>query len=188
MNASALDAMASALAAGDSGPLIAALAALDMSTPDVLWNPTPADLTDRRLRDLLAYWEGLRPPGGLPGLADIDPVAMGDAVGYVMLLEALPEGDFRYRLYGSRIAERSGFDMTGRRTSEVLPAKPAIPLFFGAVYRAATLRRAPVHTRHVPPSQIQVVDWRRLILPLAGPSGRVDFLVGNIPGEPRPIG
>lgn len=188
MIAPALDRVARALVDGDPDPLIAELAALGMAAPDILWNPTPANLPDRRLHDLLAYWERLRPADGLPRLSDIDPVAMGDSVGYVMLLEAVPEGDFRYRLYGSRIAERSGFDMTGKRTSEILPSNPAIPLFFGAVYRAASVRRVPVHTRHVPPSQIQVVDWRRLILPLAGTDGRIDFLVGNIPGEPRPIG
>lgn len=187
MSPDVIERAARALAAGDSAPLNAALIAHGMAAPDILWNPTPADLPDRRLRELLGYWRRLRPADGLPGLADVDPVAMGDAVGYVMLLEALPDGDFRYRLFGSRIAERAGFDMTGRRTSEVLPTDPAMSLFFGVVYRAATARRAPVHTRHVPPSHIPVVDWCRLVLPLAGPSGRIDFLVGNIPGEPRPI-
>lgn len=76
--------------------------------------------------------------------------------------------------------------MTGKRTSEI-PSHPSIAAFFGVVYRAAARRRAPVFTRHAPPSQINAVDWARLVLPLAGTDGRCDFLVGNIPGEPRPL-
>jgi hypothetical protein len=181
-----LDEAARALADGNSAPLIAALAEMGMTTPDVLWDPRETDLPDRRLRGLLAYWRGLRADKSDPRLADVDPVAMGDAVGYAMLLEALPEGDFRYRLYGTRIAERAGFDMTGKRTSKI-PTHPSIAAFFGAVYRAAAMRRAPVFTRHAPPSRINVVHWTRLVLPLSGEGGRCDFLVGNIPGEPRPI-
>jgi hypothetical protein len=186
MTARALDEAARALTAGDAAPLIAVLAGMGMTAPDIVWNPGEADLPDRRLRGLLAYWDGLRAGGNPPRLIDIDPVEMGDAVGYAMLLEALPEGDLRYRLYGTRIAERAGFDMTGKRTSEI-PSHPSIAAFFGTVYRAAALRRTPVFTRHAPPSQINVVHWTRLVLPLSGAEGRTDFLVGNIPGEPRPI-
>lgn len=186
MSAPDLAATAAALAAGDSQPLVALLAAMGMAAPDVVWNPHASDLPDRRLRGLLGYWDSLRAGGKLPALPDIDPIALGDAIGYAMLLEALPEGDFRYRLYGSRIAERAGFDMTGKRTSEI-PTHQSIAAFFGTVYRAANLRRVPVFTRHSPPSKVNVVHWTRLVLPLSGADGRTDFLVGNIPGEPRPI-
>jgi hypothetical protein len=187
MSAPDLGAAAAALAAGDTAALTALLADMGMAAPDIVWNPHETDLPDPRLRGLLAYWRRLRASGGLPRLPDIDPIEMGDAVGYAMLLEALPEGDFRYRLYGSRIAERAGFDMTGKRTSEV-PTHQSMAAFFGTVYRAASLRRVPVFTRHAPPSKVNVVYWTRLVLPLSGADGRIDFLVGNIPGEPRPIG
>lgn len=85
MSAPALDEAASALAADDSAPLVAALAALGMAAPDILWNPREADLPDPRLCRLLVYWNGLRARKSAPRLSDVDPVAIGDAVGYAML-------------------------------------------------------------------------------------------------------
>jgi hypothetical protein len=179
--------LAAALAGGDQAPLDAALASLSMPAPSIVWAPTQVDLPDPRLRELLSYWRGLPRTGDLPALDAVDPIAMGPAVGYAMLLQALPDGDFRYRLYGSRIAERAGFDMTGKRTSEI-PTNPASAAFFGAVYAAVTLRRAPIFTRHVPPPQVAVTEWSRLVLPMQGLDGRLDFLVGNVPGDYRAPG
>jgi hypothetical protein len=177
--------LAGSLAAGDTGPLDASLAGFGMRKPNIVWAPTAVDLGDERLRALLAYWSALpRERDGLPDLAAVDPVAMGPSVGYAMLLEALADGDFRYLLYGTRIAERAGFDMTGKRTSEV-PTHPAIGRFFQAVYAAVALRRTPVFTRHVPPPQVAVTEWSRLILPIRGRDLRLGFLVGNVPGDYR---
>lgn len=175
-----------ALIAGDSRPLVAALAAMGMTAPEIRWEPTAETLAEPRLGAMLDYWNALRARGSLPRLGDVDPLGLGEAIGYAMLLEAQPDGDYRYILYGSRIAERAGFDMTGKRTREVMPASPAIPFLFAAIYRAAAARRAPVFSVHSPPSSVHVTEWRRLVLPLTGASGRIDFLVGNVPGATRP--
>lgn len=179
-----LDRMARALASGDSAPLDAYLASHGMEKTRYVWSPTPADLPEPRLVALLGYWSELRGIDGLPKLDATDPLRLGEALGYAMLLEALADGDFRYRLYGSRIADRAGFDMTGKRTSEI-PSHPAIGTLFGVVYRAATARRTPIFTRHTPPAPIDATHWSRLVLPMQGAEGRIDFLVGNVPGERR---
>lgn len=180
----ALDEMARALAAGDAAPLDTFLSSHGMEKPLYVWAPTPADLPEPRLVTLLGYWSDLRGSGGLPALSAVDPTRLGDALGYAMLLEALQDGDYRYRLYGSRIAERAGFDMTGKRTSEI-PSNIATGALFGVVYRAAAARRTPIFTRHTPPAPIDVVRWSRLVLPMQGAEGRIDFLVGNVPGGRR---
>ena len=183
-----VDALAHALAREDRAPLDAALAALGAPPPLVLWDPKPEFLPDPRLVALHAYWTAMKAGGRVPRLDDVDPIALETSVvGYVMLLEALPKGDFRYRLYGSKIAERSGFEMTGKRTSEIRPKHPFVALLHTTIYRAATLRRVPVFTFNLPPPGDEVLSWSRLILPMEGKESRVDFLVGNIPGEPRPI-
>jgi hypothetical protein len=179
-----LDEMARALAAGDAEPLDRYLMGQKMEKPLYIWDPTPADLPEPRLVTLLGYWSGLRGSGGFPPLDAVDPTRLGDALGYAMLLEALPDGDFRYRLYGSRIAERAGFDMTGKRTSE-FPSGAGTRVLLAVVYRAAAARRMPIFTRHTPPPLINVARWSRLVLPMRGAEGRIDFLVGNVPGDRR---
>src|SRR3546814_18454171 len=72
---------------------------------------------------------------------------MRPALGHIMLLDVLDGGaDYRYRVYGSEIAQRAGFDMTGKCTSE-LPTGSLASLFFIAVYQAVLLRPQPVYPR-----------------------------------------
>jgi hypothetical protein len=64
-----------------------------------------------------AYWESKRRPcGGLPGRADIDPLGMRYALGHLVLtdVEAGDPPRFLLRLVGSHVAERMGYDVTGR--------------------------------------------------------------------------
>src|SRR3546814_3279971 len=98
---------------------------------------------------------------------------MRPALGHIMLLDVLDGGaDYRYRVYGSEIAQRAGFDMTGKCTSE-LPTGSLASLFFIAVYQAVLLRPEPVYTWHQMPVDITVNTWHRLVLPLHGPDGTI---------------
>jgi hypothetical protein len=152
------------------------------------WDPSEADLRKDELCFLLRWWRALAdkhggmPPASLP----IDPLALRPALGYLMTLDVMPEAaDFRYRLFGSRVAERSGFDLTGKLVSKV-PGPPDGVAWFLATYAAAALERAPLYAEHTPWSAMSVTRWYRLILPLAGPDGSVArFLVGNVPGSMR---
>ena len=103
-----------------------------------------------------------------------------------MTLDVLPDaGDFRYRLFGTMVAERSGFDLTGKLVSKV-PGPPDGVAWFLATYTAAALEGAPLYAEHTPWSSMSVTRWYRLILPLAGAEGGVArFVVGNVPGAMR---
>jgi hypothetical protein len=147
--------------------------------PFVLNDPDTADFTDRRLAQLLAYWRGLAGEGDLPPAPAIDPAALVFILGWLMIIDPLEGGaDFKYRLYGSSIAEVTGRDLTGCKVSDSFPAFAA---FTSEVYRNAMRDRRPVLTRHSPPKQIAVTRWERLILPFAGSDGAViRFLVGAV--------
>lgn len=149
--------------------------------PVVIWDPDFHAVPTPQLAFLLRYWERLHAEQGHVTPDDIDLAALQPAIDNVMLLDVLEDGDdFHYRLYGRRIATRSGFDMTGKRTSEV-PTGQLASTFFLAVYRAALARRQPVYTWHQMPVRVTVNTWHRLILPLAGADGRVvQLLAGNV--------
>mgnify|MGYP001162381607 CR=1 FL=1 len=146
-----------------------------------VWCPGIDALEEEVLRILQAYWADLPAGCRVPRAAAVNPARMKPALGYVMLLDVLEGGrDFRYRVYGSAIAARSGFDATGRTVTE-LPVAP-LTEYFLAGYRACLRRVAPLFTRHAPPVLLHVVGWDRLILPLEDDGGAIArLLVGNVP-------
>lgn len=180
--------MAEAALAGEFGPLERYLESHGFKGLALRWAPDSAALDVPELAFLHDYWLRLPKIGALARFDAIDPLDMRPALGNVMLLEAdKTADDYRYRLYGSRIAERAGFDLTGKLTRDV-PTHPAIGLFFRVCYRACAQRKIPLFTRHVPPASIGVVHWSRIVLPLADETGEArHFLVGNVPGKGHPV-
>jgi hypothetical protein len=152
-----------------------------VGTPIVIWDPDPHAVPTPQLSFLLRHWEKLRAADGHVAPARIDLADLAPAIDHVMLLDVERVGaDFHYRFYGRAIAARSGFDMTGRRTSEIPTGRLASD-FFLAVYRAVLARRLPVYTWHQMPVQVTMNTWHRLILPLSDEEGRVvQLLAGNV--------
>jgi hypothetical protein len=110
--------------------------------PVVIWSPKPDQLAMPQLRFLLEHWERLRGSRAMPGRAEISPLDLRPALGFVALIEGQGDGcDFRYRLYGTESAQRTGFDMTGR-SLWTFPTEPWLLGFHAAVYRATLLRGA----------------------------------------------
>jgi hypothetical protein len=149
-----------------------------------LWGP-PADAVGvSELQFLLNYWTGLGGPQALPRLEQITPFDMRPALGYVVLIDALDQAwDGRYRLYGSRVAERTGVDMTGRRISELGTGTAGyLTLFARALYRAVHVARRPALISYRPPVDQSATAWRWLVMPLTDAEGAVvRFLTGEFP-------
>ena len=156
--------------------------AIDSPRPVLKWQPDDADLESRHLRFLHDYWRRRIRPEGLPLSSGIDAFDLKPALGYVMLLEPTgADGDFRYRVYGSIIAEKGGLELTGKRVSQV--PSPMVAAYFLATYRAVVVRRCPLLARHTTHHNIQITQWDRLILPFVDSNGQIyRLLVGNIPG------
>ena len=174
-------AFAEAMTSGELAGLKPRFEAIDTSVPEVRWSPAADGLEEPVLRTLLAYWQGLPAGPRAPLAAGVNPLEMREALGFVMLMDAVDGGrDWRYRVYGTGIAARSGFDATGRLVTDA----PFAPLteFFLASYRACAARVEPVFIRHAPPVRVHVVSWDRVILPLDdGEGGIARLLVGNVP-------
>ena len=155
--------------------------------PAVIWSPVEDALPYQQLRFLLTYWTGKRGGRDLAPAAAISPVEMRTALGFIMLLDVLDGGaDFRYRVYGSELVERTGKDWTGHTVSDIA-AVSFTGTFYAAIYRAAIARREAVATVTASPPHVAAVEWSRIVLPLTDAHGSVSrFLVGNVPGAWRP--
>ena len=134
----------------------------------------------RQLGATYEYWRALPKTGGVAETERVDPHRLMGALGYLMLVDVEGDTDFRYALYGSKIADITGFDMTGKTVCEIQTIAP-IRRFFVAVYMAAREACRPVYSVHEAPPSNTNSAWHRLILPL-GKGGEVTrFLVCNVP-------
>ncbi len=146
------------------------------------WMPTAPALPAEELRFLLRYWHRLRPTSRLPLETQITPFDLRPTLGFVVLVDTVEDGwDGRYRLYGSKIAERSGTDMTGRLVSE-FDGGSNLAVFTRALPRAVHLRREPAFAAYSPPVTVSATSWNCLVLPFTDPTETVTrLLVGMYP-------
>lgn len=181
----AIDAMRDGLLSGDLGPLVAPFLRHGLRPPVVRWTPRAEDLPTTQLPFVLGLWQSLRDAQGRVTPAQIDAFALKPALGYILLIDVLDDGaDFHYRLYGSEVARVAGFDMTGKRTSQIVTGSLA-GNFYIAGYRALLRRPEPMFTWHEMPMQITINSWDRIVLPLSDGAGRVTrILTCNMPGKP----
>lgn len=78
-----------------------------------------AGIPHARAQALLGWWSALPRRRRWPDWRDVEKVSLKPWMGWLVLYDVIDDGaDFRYRLVGSEIAERSGFDLTGRLVSE----------------------------------------------------------------------
>lgn len=67
----------------------------------------------RILTDLLDRWNSLRPQGGLPARADLNPRDIALALDYTFVLERVSPGVVRFRVAGGHLAHLMGMDLRG---------------------------------------------------------------------------
>lgn len=77
--------------------------------------PTVPAIASPKLDWLFRYWAERRGARPYPARSDIDPIQLRPLLGNIMLFDVVGNPPrFRYRLYGSSLAERAGYDMTGK--------------------------------------------------------------------------
>lgn len=174
----------SILTASDEVPA-EAVRAISECVVRIAWVPAPACVSDEKLSFLLDYWRNLgsTQKHGVPMAAQVDGIDLVPALGNIMLLDVERERlDARYRLYGTKVADKAGRDWTGWLVSEMnrVTRTPAA-LLYRAGYLAVCQRLMPLFTEHNSPPWTSAQAWRRLILPLADDEGRCTrLLVGNV--------
>ena len=181
-----IDALVDAIATEDQPAIADLFLGNGLPAPRLDWDPAPETLSMTKHRAMLRYWRSLRQGRDIPAYADIDPLDMRFALGSLALAESVDGGaDYRYRVYGTDLVDRSGVDLTGRRVSDI----PCfLAPFFVASYRAISIRRLPLYVNYGTPTTPDLRDWHRLSLPMGSPEGAaVRFLTCMVPGEPRSI-
>lgn len=158
---------------------------LGLRLPTVDWLEGPSEL-DSPFGDLARWYFDLG--GDLPDASLIDPVDLRAHLGHLMILDVLEGGvDFRYRVYGSDLANRAGFDLTGKRLSDLADIRPLAGILFRLSYTALIRKARPFHMRHDQGEIGKTTIWRRLALPFSvavpGQVGRI--MVLNIPTDQR---
>ena len=79
----------------------------------------PQNLQHPVLAFLKAYWDLKRGGRAMPTRADIRPSEMKEHLGWIILLDALPDfSDFRYRTIGTRVTQYFLADSTGKTVTE----------------------------------------------------------------------
>lgn len=138
-------------------------------------------LSDRRLARLCEFWFGARPrPGHLPGRQHIDPVAIGaDLLPYIALLDVTGNMRVRFRLFGTKLLEYAGRDLTGLYADEA-SADRDYGAYINGLYRNSIAERLPVYSE----TQYRTASGRagltrRLICPLAGDGMAIDMFIAT---------
>lgn len=139
---------------------------------------TEQQLRHPRLQRLLAYWHDKRGSRPLPSRADIDPLEFPWILGDLSLVEVHRSGGaplrYRFRLVGSRVRERFGYDLTGTWLSEMPGTDYRLRLHktFAEVVEKAVPMSEQLHML----IDDQLHDYEVLRLPL-GEGERVDMLM-----------
>jgi hypothetical protein len=78
-------------------------------------------VSDVRVRGAFAYWNQARGGRPMPARSDIDPLDLRFCLGWICLIdvEYTPCPRFRFRLDGSKLAELTGFDLTGKYSDQI---------------------------------------------------------------------
>jgi hypothetical protein len=141
-----------------------------------------ADIPDPRLRGLFEHWDARRGERAMPARRDIDVIELAPWLGHLMLIDVLDAGrEFRYRVYGSTLAEYYGHDFTGRTTEAVRPEAREL---VRREYRDVIAGRRPLLVLRDRKIRYRTMRVAKLALPLSTDGIALDMLlVGSYPLE-----
>ena len=126
---------------------------------------------------LLELWNERRDEKSMPAWADFTLEALGRWLGDINLVEVVDGGaDFKFRVYGTRLAEAMGYDMTGRTVRAL--SKGDLAERSLTYYRTVLRTQKPQFLFHRAPDSSRQRNWIRIAMPLAHGSGRVERVIG----------
>lgn len=129
------------------------------------------------LQQLQAYWEDKRAGRPYPGREDIDPLELRFVIGHLILVDIEPEPlRFRYRLFGTAISQRQGFDMTGKYLDQ--HPWPDLAEMARQTYCEVMATSQPTLIRRRGLLSEGYVDHQSLILPLG--HSKVDMIMAGV--------
>lgn len=124
----------------------------------------------------LTYCLDHKPKGALAERSAFKPDTLKRWLGNIMVLEFDPgRQDFRYRLYGSGISAKTGFDMTGKWVSDF---HSEIGDLFREQYLKAVREKCLIVSRNPYLHSRAPCDWERIICPVAS-ADHIQLVVAN---------
>ncbi|MEQ9642853.1 MAG: PAS domain-containing protein [Alphaproteobacteria bacterium] len=160
----------------------------DLQPPVVTLAPGAEDIPLPTHRTLWTWWIDKGGPEHLPPFDLISPATLKPFLGRLIVLEPIDDGaDFRYRLYGSTIAQFVGMDFTGKLLSQTHALRRIpevmIPCHL-ATFRAAIQARQALYMAEQREHAVTPYTWHRLLLPFAAADGSVGrVLLYTVPCE-----
>lgn len=134
------------------------------------------DIAHPSLRKLLEFWVAKRGAGPLPTRRAIDALELWDWLGHLILIEVVPEGEFRYRVYGTGLAEYYGRDLTGKTTASL---RPEVRDLVRREYAEVCQTARPLLVTHTRRVRSRPTAVAKLILPFSGDGRTVDCLLAG---------
>ena len=138
------------------------------------------------ITNLHGYWKRQKGSKPCPSKGDIRPKDLISYLPHVFLVDVMPEGDFRFRLAGSRFCDVTHRRMAGESIEEVFPEMFCAEVRHAwqqASDGATVLGRGQVW---IPAKDF--LQWEGIVLPLAESGKHIDTLVGVIEFQPRRLG
>ena len=145
------------------------------SAPDM----TPSELGDQhaRLGLLHSLWDERRGGRKMPARADFDAIEFRPWMGHLILIEVGPGPEFRYRVYGSALAEVFGRDLTGKTTAALRPdARRTVEREYSAVRDQGR----PLLLCHWRTGVHEHARFSKLVLPFGDDGETVDRLLVGV--------
>ena len=135
----------------------------------------PASLSHPRLAGAYAAWVAAPKVAGIPPRSALELERMPDALGQIGIVDVLPAGEFRYRMFGSGLVGALGYDATGWRTVDLKP--PSYGALITRQYQEVVDARRPI-LHEIRSRRPGAGDYRylRLTAPLTLGDGAVDQL------------
>ncbi len=138
-----------------------------LATTHMEWVDPGTSLGDVMLDRLLHYWQETRQDRAMPPASAIDPFALRFALGNLVVTQPSQDSvEFQVRLYGSRLAYRNGYDLTGKCLRDIPDAdtrrateQAAARVLFGM---------QPLLMRRHRLLEGRMVDYAALVLPFGG--------------------
>lgn len=154
---------------------------LDTAVPDEEYDPFALDRSPVSdiLSRLYADWRGLMVGGRLPPRDAIDPVEFTYALGRLSMVEVHRAPlRFRFRLNGTVIVDRQGFDLTGKWLSD--HPEPENRALTAGSYTMVVETGRPLVTDRSRTMDGRFHDYEALLLPLSRDGETVDAILSAV--------
>lgn len=133
-------------------------------------------ISNPKLRSLYDLWAAKRGSRQAPPRSDFSLEDLRPWFGHLMLLDCMPNHEYRYRLYGTALVGIFGFDLTNKMVGGATGQIGDKPL---DEYRQVVRIGAPVYATRVSPSAREYLQVDKLALPLME-GGEVTKILGAI--------